>query len=258
MILFHFNKKNFEYLHYADLKRAQLSPSYQIEAAQEEALELVQLENIERLNDIEHDKWIESERRIERLWKIKQLKLEEQAKKREEERRLIQEEFEAEQKRIKQKAFEKRCLIEEEKLRHADLERRIQAYIDGCGEIPPELFEVAETNPGKEPCPFFEKSATCRFGNKCMRNHRKQKISKMLFIPGFFTNIRLDQSKSTEYGNDLTLEFDEKELIKDFKEFFIDAVPEFEKFGCLKHFAVCSNYEPHFRGLVFVEYDTER
>lgn len=225
---------------------------------QERALEIIELDTIERLNDIEHDKWIESERRVEREWKKQKLKLEEQAKKKEEERRRIKEEFEAEQKRLEQIAFEKRCLIIEQKEKQADLERRIQAYVDGISEIPVELFEVAETNPGKELCPFFVKTATCRYGNKCTRNHRRPKIGKILLIPGFFTNIHLDQSKATEYGNDLTLEYDENELLEQYKEFYTDAVTEFEKFGCMKHFVVCSNYEPHLRGHVFVEYSTER
>lgn len=195
---------------------------------------------------------------MEREWKKLQLKLEEQARKKEAERQRIREEFEAEQKRIEQAANERKRFIEEEKQKQIDLEERIQKYVDGLGEIPPELFQIAETNPGKEVCPFFQKSSTCRFGNKCIRNHQRPKIGKMLFLPAFFTNIHLEQSKATEYGSDLTLEFDENELYKDFKEFFTDVVPEFEQLGCMRHFAVCSNYEPHLRGHVFVEYTSER
>lgn len=208
-----------------DLKQQEQSPTYQIKQAQEQALELVQIENSKQFNEIEHDKWIESERQIEREWTLKRKKIEEQAKKKEAERQRIQEEFKAEQQRIEHEAEEKLRLLEQEKQRQIELENHITAYIDGLCEIPSELLEVAETNPGKELCPFFSKVATCRFGNKCLRNHRRQKIGRILGFPAFFTNIRLEQNKATEYGNDLSLEYGEKELLRHFKVFFSDIVP---------------------------------
>lgn len=216
------------------------------------------MDNIERLNEIEHEKWIESEMRIEKKWQIQKQKLEEQAKKKEAERRRIQEEFEAEQKRIAQVKEEKKRLIEEEKQRQVEFENRIKAYIDGIGEMPTELMGEAETNPGKEPCLFFMKMAVCRFGNKCLRNHKRPKISKILLIPSFFTDIRLDQSVATEYGNDLALEHDDGGLFENFHDFFADVVPEFEHFGCIKSFVASANFEAHHRGNVMIEYTSER
>lgn len=241
-----------------ELKQIEKSPTYQAKLAEERALELIELDNIEQLNKIEHEKWIESELKVEREWAIQKCKLEEQAKKKEAERKRIQEEFEAEQKRIAVVEEEKKRLIEEEKQRQIDLERRIRAYIDGVGEVPPELLIDAETNPAKEMCQFFLKTAACRFGNKCLRNHKRPRLSKVLLMPAFFTNIHLDQSEATEYGNDLTLEYDENELITSFHRFFEDVVPEFENFGCIKHFVSCTNYEPHLRGHVLVEFTSQR
>lgn len=224
----------------------------------ERALELIELDTIRQINEIEHNKWLESEIQIERKWKEQQLKIEEQSKKAEEERRRIQDEFEAQQKRIEKVIEEKKRLLEEQREREIDLERRIQAFIDGVNEMPPELLIEAETNPSKGLCPFFTNTATCRFGNKCNRNHKRQKIGKILQVPAFFSNICLDQNKNTEYGNDLVLEHDEKDIYENFTEFFVDVVPEFERFGEIQHFVVCKNSAAQLRGYVFVEYSTER
>lgn len=245
-------------LFHTGLKKNAESPSYQIKLAEERALELIQLQNIERMNEIENEKWIESECRIEKEWQIQKRKLEDQAKKKEEERQRIQAEFEAEQKRIAQAKEEKERRIEEEKERQIDLEMRIQAFIVGIGDLPPEMTVDANTNPGKELCQYFTRMATCRYGYNCIWNHQRPKISKVLLIQSFFTNIYLDQNKSTEYGNDLTLEIDEIELYQSFKEFFIDVVQEFETFGSIKYFVVSTNFEPHLRGHVLVEYTSER
>ncbi|XP_055304850.1 U2 small nuclear ribonucleoprotein auxiliary factor 35 kDa subunit-related protein 2 [Sitodiplosis mosellana] len=240
------------------LKQNEESPTYQTKLAEEHALELIQLQNIERINEIEHEKWMKSEWRIEKEWQIQKSKLEEQARRKEEERQRIQAEFEAEQKQIAEAKQEKEQRIEEEKQRQIDLEMRIQAYVEGVGDQPPELLVNAETNPGKEPCQYFAKMASCRFGNNCIWNHQRSNISKVLHIQSFFSNIHLEQSTTTEYGNDLTLEYDETELNENFREFFIDVVQEFEHFGCIRYFVVSTNYNPHLRGQVFVEYTSER
>lgn len=236
----------------------QQSPSYQIKEAQEKALELVQLENIKRMNEIEHQKWIESEIQVELRWKEQRLRIEEHTKRVEVERRRIQEEFESEQKRVDQAIEQKRRLIEEQRQREIDLENRIQAYLDDAIEMPAELMVEAETNPGKELCTYFAKTGSCRFGNKCAKNHKRYKIGKILMIPAFFNNIYLEQTKETEYGTDMALEHDEAELYESFQQFFVDVVPEFENFGHIEHFVVCRNFEPHLRGHVYVEYSTER
>lgn len=240
------------------MKRLQQSPSYQAKLSEERALELIELEEIQRINEIENEKWIQCEIRVNKEWQEKKLKLEEQARKREIERQRIQNEFEQKQKRIADAIEEKKRRAAEEKRLHADLQQKIQEYINCDGDVPIELLQNAETNPGKEICTFFMKTATCRFGNKCVRNHIRPRISKVLMIPAFFTNIYLGQNKTTEYGSDATLEMDEKELYDDFKEFFSDVLIEFQKIGRISHFVVCHNYEPYLRGNVYIEYSNER
>lgn len=240
------------------MKALEQSPSYQTRLAEEKALELAILDTINRSNETEVEKWMESELRIEKKWREQQLKQQEHDRKREAERKRIQDEFEAKQKRITEAIEAKKRRVEEERQLHVDLQQRIQEFIDCDGHVPIELLTNAETNPSKEICPFFAKAATCRFGNKCARNHVRPGISRILLISAFFNSIHLELSKATEYGSDSTLECDENELFQEFKEFFRDVLLEFQKFGCIDNFVVCQNYEPHLRGNVYIEYSTER
>lgn len=48
-------------------------------------------------------------------------------------------------------------------------------------EPPKELLILYETKPNSEPCPFFNKTACCRFGDECSRNHKYPGISKVSF-----------------------------------------------------------------------------
>lgn len=146
----------------------------------------------------------------------------------------------------------------ENQRQHLILKQKIDDYILGNAGLPDELTGTADTNPGKPLCPFFSKTSTCRFGDKCSRNHSRPSASSVLLVPHFFSHIRLDQSKPTEYGNDLLLEFDDDELYRAFFEFFNDVLPEFEKFGTIMQFRVCYNQEIHLRGNVFIEYKEQR
>ena len=56
---------------------------------------------------------------------------------------------------------------------------------------------------------------------------------------------------------DVTLENPNEELLKSFREFYEDTLPEFRKIGDVKMFKVCSNRVKHLRGNVYVEYERE-
>lgn len=216
------------------------------------------LQLIERQCEEENEKWMRSELLIEKKWREQQRKLEEKMKRDENERNRVAAERAAELKRKMDLAEERARTLSEKMECEADLLRRIDAYVNGVLPMPVELNEIAETNPGKQLCQFFVKTATCRFGNKCAWNHCRPKISRTLFIRSFFTNIRLDQGKPNEYGTDLSLEFDEAQLFRDYCDFFDDVVPEFQKFGPIEQFVTCQNYEPHLRGNVYIEYTSPR
>lgn len=222
------------------------------------ASQLIEEENIQRQNEEENEKWMRSELLIEKKWREQQQKLDEEKKREEALRNRIAAEHTAELRRKLDLVEEKARIVAEKRERETDLLHRIGAYIDGTLPVPEELNGIAESNPGKQSCQFFIKTATCRFGNKCMWNHCRPKISRTLLVRSFFTNIRLDQGKSNEYGTDLSLEFDEAQLFRDFCDFFDDVMPEFEKFGAIEQFVTCQNYEPHLRGHVYIEYESPR
>lgn len=233
-------------------------PKYLTWLAEQRTLELLQLEQIE-LNKIEVDrKWREYDRKVVQRWNEQQTKIAKIKEAKREERIQIQKEFEASQKRIRELQEKKQRQAEEQQRKHNLFLRRLDDYIERCGTLPEELHLTAETNPGKPICSFFSKTSTCRFGDRCSRNHCRPSVSSVLLISHFFTHIRLDQSKLTEYGNDFHFEYDEQEVHRDYAEFFYDVVPEFEKFGKIESFFVCNNQEVHLRGNTFIEFNDQR
>lgn len=107
-------------------------------------------------------------------------------------------------------------------------------------------------------CPFFSKTSACRFKDVCSRNHIRPGISKVLLFPNFYTHYSLEQARDSEYGSDLSLEYDDRETYKHFLEFFEDVLKELETYGHVNQFKVCKNTEPHLRGNVYVEYSHTR
>lgn len=234
------------------------NPSYINWLAEQRALELLREELEDHLRNETQKQWQEYDHLVQQRWQIQQEKLAkiEEAKQREKLR--ICAEFEANKERLRLLKEEKIRLAEEKLKQHEKLSLAIDRYISGAGDLPVELNVIAESNPGKAMCPFFEKTSTCRYGIKCSRNHCRPGISRLLLIPNFFSHIRLDQSKHTEYGSDFSLEIDDAELNRDFEEFFSDIEPEITRFGKIINFCVCSNQEPHLRGHTYVEFDDQR
>lgn len=155
---------------------------------------------------------------------------------------------------------EKQAAATERRLEHERLAAEIDEYIYQGGAKPAALEAASETNPGRDACTFFVKTATCRFGRKCARNHCRPGCSRFLLLPNFFQHIRLDQCcGGNEYGgSELALEFDEAEMYRAFVQFFTDVVPEFQQCGALRQFRVCYNTEPHLRGNTYIEFVSER
>ena len=69
-------------------------------------------------------------------------------------------------------------------------------------------------------------------------------------------NFFLDRSSLKDCRLDIGLEFEESERYENFKDFYSDVLPEFERFGRIVTFKVCSNSESHLRGNVYVQYET--
>uniref|UniRef100_A0ABM0GXL8 U2 small nuclear ribonucleoprotein auxiliary factor 35 kDa subunit-related protein 2-like n=1 Tax=Saccoglossus kowalevskii TaxID=10224 RepID=A0ABM0GXL8_SACKO len=108
-----------------------------------------------------------------------------------------------------------------------------------------------------EKCSFFIKTGACRFGDRCSRYHPPTSVSTTLVIPKMFSNFSMEQCMRDEYDTDICLEFDEKDAYADFLSFYDDVLGEFRALGEVIQFKVCCNWEPHLRGNVYVQYNSE-
>lgn len=106
-------------------------------------------------------------------------------------------------------------------------------------------------------CPFFLKTGACRFGDRCSRKHAYPTASPTLMIRGMFVTFGMEQSRRDDYDIDACLEHSEEELQESFIEFYHDVLPEFKSVGKVLQFKVSCNYEPHLRGNVYIQFDTE-
>lgn len=106
-------------------------------------------------------------------------------------------------------------------------------------------------------CPFFLKTGACRFGDRCSRKHVYPTASPTLMIRGMFTTFGLQQSRRDDYDIDASLEYSEEELQETFLDFYQDVLPELKSVGKVVQFKVSCNYEPHLRGNVYIQFDTE-
>ncbi|CAH1369351.1 unnamed protein product [Tenebrio molitor] len=196
------------------------------------------------------------EEEARKQWNELQKKLEEAREERARQNMLIKLEWEKEQKRLKEIKEKKEREKEENERKQLLLQQEIENFIAHGGATPEYLKVNIEMNPNKPICPFFQKTAACRFRDLCSRNHIKPGVSRILLIPNFYSHYSLEQSE-TEHG-DSSLEFENYETYSHFKDFFFDVLPEMEKSGRVRQFKVCCNHESHLRGNVYVEYSCTR
>lgn len=64
---------------------------------------------------------------------------------------------------------------------------------------------------------------------------------QVLLATNFYTHFGLENANFNEYDTDLMLEYEDDDTYKEFKEFFYDVLPEFEKFGRIVQFKVSFN-----------------
>ncbi|GAB0089068.1 hypothetical protein DMENIID0001_035470 [Sergentomyia squamirostris] len=233
-------------------------PTYLTWMAEQNALELFLEEEQELQRQETHRKWVEADEKSQKAFRELQEKLKLVEADQQKEKIRLQEEYRADQERKEKLREEQKRIASEKRRKHEELLRKIKSYVQGEQDLPEELLETLDSNPGKDLCPFFSKTAVCRFGNTCNRNHTMPMISQIVLIPNFFTHILLDEYRGSEHGNDMSLEFEEREIESDFKEFYYDVIPEFEFLGEILNFFVCKNAEPHLRGNVYVEYKRRR
>ncbi|XP_044985167.1 zinc finger CCCH domain-containing protein 16 isoform X1 [Hordeum vulgare subsp. vulgare] len=116
------------------------------------------------------------------------------------------------------------------------------------------LEKVAQETPNfgteqdKAHCPFYLKTAACRFGVRCSRVHFYPDKSCTLLMKNMYNGpgLVLEQDEG--------LEFTDEEIEQSYEEFYEDVHTEFLKFGELVNFKVCRNGSFHLRGNVYVHY----
>lgn len=62
-------------------------------------------------------------------------------------------------------------------------------------------------------------------------------IFQTLLASNFYSNFGLENTNVSEY-EDVILEYDDSDTYKEFKDFFYDVLPEFEKYGEVVEFKV--------------------
>ncbi|XP_061669828.1 U2 small nuclear ribonucleoprotein auxiliary factor 35 kDa subunit-related protein 2 [Syngnathoides biaculeatus] len=210
-----------------------------------------------------HDEWLERERLAQEEFRLRSEREEAARKRREEDERKIKEEWEAQQRREEEQKEQK----QQEK---RDREEAVQKMLDeaenqltnGGPWMNPEAPVTDKSeNYGTERdaanCPFFLKTGSCRFGDRCSRKHVYPSSSPTLLIRAMFITYGMEQSQRDDYDGDASLEHSEEDLHESFTEFYHDVLPEFRTVGKVVQFKVSCNHEPHLRGNVYVQFDTE-
>ncbi|MXQ98803.1 hypothetical protein E5288_WYG005318 [Bos mutus] len=120
---------------------------------------------------------------------------------------------------------------------------------------PPTELRVMEKD--RANCPFYSKTGACRFGDRCSRKHNFPTSSPTLLIKSMFTTFGMEQCRRDDYDPDASLEYSEEETYQQFLDFYDDVLPEFKNVGKVIQFKVSCNLEPHLRGNVYVQYQSE-
>ncbi|XP_021100960.1 U2 small nuclear ribonucleoprotein auxiliary factor 35 kDa subunit-related protein 2 isoform X5 [Heterocephalus glaber] len=92
---------------------------------------------------------------------------------------------------------------------------------------------------------------------RCSRKHNFPTSSSTLLIRSMFTTFGMEQCRRDDYDPDASLEYSDEETYQQFLDFYHDVVPEFKNVGKVIQFKVSCNLEPHLRGNVYVQYQSE-
>lgn len=212
----------------------------------------------ERLLEIErkklHEEWLLREEKAQEEFRIKKKKEEAARKQKEEQERQIKAEWEEQQR--KQREEEEQKLQEKREREEAVHKMLDQAENEGTWQNPepPKDLRLEKYRPS---CPFYNKTGACRFGNRCSRKHDFPTSSPTLLVKSMFTTFGMEQCRRDDYDSDANLEYSEEETYQQFLDFYHDVLPEFKNVGKVIQFKVSCNLEPHLRGNVYVQYQSE-
>lgn len=201
-----------------------------------------------------HEEWLLREEKAQEEFRIKKKKEEAARKQREEQERRIKLEWEEQQK--KQREEEEQKLQEKREREEAVQKMLDQAENDGTWQNPEPPREL-RLERSRASCPFYSKTGACRFGNRCSRKHDFPTSSPTLLVKSMFTTFGMEQCRRDDYDSDASLEYSEEETYQQFLDFYHDVLPEFKNVGKVIQFKVSCNLEPHLRGNVYVQYQSE-
>ncbi|KAJ8256156.1 hypothetical protein COCON_G00200200 [Conger conger] len=205
-----------------------------------------------------HQEWLQREALAQEEFRLRTEREDAARKRREDEERRIKEEWEEQQRKEK----EERDRKQQEKM---DREEAVQKMLDQAES------QLQSTGPWKNPeapvdygtekdranCPFFLKTGSCRFGDRCSRVHVRPTASTTLMVKGMFVTFSMEQVHRDDYDTDASLEYSEDDVHQHFLDFYQDVLPEFRNVGKVVQFKVSCNFEPHLRGNVYVQFETE-
>ncbi|XP_045394282.1 U2 small nuclear ribonucleoprotein auxiliary factor 35 kDa subunit-related protein 2 isoform X2 [Lemur catta] len=243
----------------ARLRDAVLSQKEEEEDAFTEEQQLEEEKLLERERQKLHEEWLLREQKAQEEFRIKKEKEEAAKKRQEEQERKLKEEWEEQQRKEREEEEQK---LQEKKER----EEAVQKMLDQAeNELengatwqnpePPLDLRIMEKD--RANCPFYSKTGACRFGDRCSRKHNFPASSPTLLIKSMFTTFGMEQCRRDDYDPDSSLEYSEEETYQQFLDFYHDVLPEFKNVGKVIQFKVSCNLEPHLRGNVYVQYQSE-
>lgn len=201
-----------------------------------------------------HEEWLLREEKAQEEFRMKKEKEEAARKQREEQERQIKLEWEEKQK--KQREEEEQKLQKKREREEAVQKMLDQAENNGTWQNPEPPKEL-RLEKYRASCPFYSKTGACRFGNRCSRKHDFPTSSPTLMVKSMFTTFGMEQCRRDDYDSDASLEYSEEETYQQFLDFYYDVLPEFKNVGKVVQFKVSCNLEPHLRGNVYVQYQSE-
>ncbi|KAL5005207.1 hypothetical protein ScPMuIL_018663 [Solemya velum] len=232
------------------------NPLYAVHIIEDEKREEAQLKWEEKERERKHQLWLLEEQRALDAIRLKKEKEEKETERIREQEQKIREEWE-ERQRVEKEERERN---EKEAQQKKDRQEKLLQEATSNQKSGSEEWHnpIAPYNYGQErvvdKCPFFAKTGACRFGERCSRGHPLPESSTTIMLAGMYNHFELTQGLQEEYDTDVTLEYEDNELHKNFIEFYEDVIPEFKAIGRLVQAKVCCNYEPHLRGNVYIQY----
>ncbi|XP_012861946.2 U2 small nuclear ribonucleoprotein auxiliary factor 35 kDa subunit-related protein 2 [Echinops telfairi] len=206
-----------------------------------------------------HEEWLLRERKAQEEFRIKKEKEEAARRRQEELERKLKEEWEEQQRKEReeeeQKLQEKRQKEEAVQKMLDQAENELENGATWQNPEPPLDVRIMEKD--RAYCPFYSKTGACRFGDRCSRKHTFPASSPTLLVKSMFTTFGMEQCRMDDYDPDASLEYSEEETYQQFLEFYDDVLPEFKNVGKVVQFKVSCNFEPHLRGNVYVQYQSE-